>query len=94
VEQRKDTRRRDWNSRLEPRAGKLARVVLRGERISNDPDLLNRIFMRSNFAIFTLFNFRPCIEVLLAEVAFSFLKFLYFEFYQIDFLYDVSLWKM
>ncbi len=42
MEQRKSTRRRDWNSRLEPRAGKLARVVLRGERISNDPDLLDR----------------------------------------------------
>ena len=42
-EKRKDTRRRDWNSRLEPREGKLSRVVLRGERVGNNPDLLDNI---------------------------------------------------
>ena len=40
-EKRTDTRRRDWNSRLEPREGKLSRVVLRGERVGNNPDLLD-----------------------------------------------------
>jgi hypothetical protein len=36
-------RRRKGNSRLEPRAGKPARVVLRGERSSNTPDLLDNL---------------------------------------------------
>jgi len=46
VERRKSTQRRDWNIWLEPRAGKLAGVVLRGERISNDPDLLDRDYRK------------------------------------------------
>ena len=37
----KDMRRRDWISRLEPCAGKHARTVLRGQRVSNNPELLD-----------------------------------------------------
>ncbi|TFG19848.1 MAG: leucine-rich repeat domain-containing protein [Promethearchaeota archaeon] len=51
MDKRKDTRRRERNSRLEPRAGKPARVVLRGERSSNAPYLLDnmQVWVENNY---------------------------------------------
>ncbi len=66
MNKRKDTRRREWNSRLEPRAGKPARVVLRGERISNDPDLLD------NLQVWYEYNYNT--NLLHSNLAFPLLK--------------------